>query len=136
MGANFTTQQRPRIRRMSNEGLKTEEQIATRLKEHLALIPNITLLSSRRNTRIAGREVDVDFVVEIGGHQHEIVVKVKPDGSPSVLRQAANQLKSIRGSFPDEASFYLAVAPPYISEEEMEICNEEQVGCLDTAGNC
>jgi hypothetical protein len=121
---------------MNDEKFKIEEQIAERLKELLGRTPNVKPVNLRRNMRIAGSEVDIDSVLEIGDRQYEILVEVKSDGSPSILRRAASQLKSIRGSFPNEANLYLAVGAPYISDEGMEICKEEQVGCLDVAGNC
>jgi hypothetical protein len=113
-----------------------EGEIAERLGEHFARIPSIKPVSSRRNVRIAGSEMDIDSVVAVGDRQYEILVEVNSDGSPSVIRRAANKLNRIRGSLPGDANLYLAVGAPYISDEGMEICRDEQVGCLDTAGNC
>jgi AraC-like DNA-binding protein len=121
---------------MNEEEPKIQKEIAERLREHLARIPNIKTVSMRRNMRIAGSQVDVDSVVEVGNSQYEILVEVKSDGSPSVIRRAASQLKSLRQAFPKDANFYLAIGAPYISDEGMEVCREEEVGCLDTVGNC
>ena len=121
---------------MNDQGTRIENDIAERLREHLARIPRVKAISLRRNIQIAGRELDIDSVVELGNRQYELLVDVKSDGSPSVIRRAASELKSIRGSFPDDANLYLAVGAPYISDEGMKICREEQIGFLDAAGNC
>ena len=121
---------------MSDEASKLAEQIAERLGEHIAGIPNIKTVSLRRNMRIAGSQVDIDSIVELGDRQYEILVVAKADGSPSAIRRAASQLKSIRRSFADVANIYLAVGAPYISDEAMGVCEEEHVGCLDAVGNC
>ena len=122
---------------MNEERFKIEEQIAERLKEQLARNPSIVPVNLRRNMFIAGSEVDIDYVVENMGRQYEILVEVKSQGSPRALRQAAIQLKSIRSSFSDNNQcLYLAIGAPYISDKGIEICREEQVGCLDAVGNC
>lgn len=121
---------------MNQQVSDIEEQIAEQLRKLLGHVPNVNPVSLRRKMRIAGNEVDIDSVVEIGDRQHEILVEVKSDGSPSVLRRAASQLKLVRDSFPEGANLYLAVGAPYISDDGMEVCKEEQVGCLDVAGNC
>ena len=84
--------------------------------------------------RIAGSQVDIDSIVEIGDRQYEILVEAKADGSPSAIRRAARQLKSIRRSFADVANIYLAVGAPYISDKAMEVCEEEHVD-LDEFGD-
>ncbi len=113
-----------------------EEQIAERLQRYLAQVPRLGPVSVRQATLIAGIRIDIDAVVNIGDLQYEILVEVKSDGSPSVMRQAAGQLRSLRRSLPDDANIYLAIGAPYISKEGMDVCKEEGVGCVDAAGNC
>jgi hypothetical protein len=121
---------------MTNVGSEIEREIVHRLGYQLARIPNLKLVDLRRNLRIAGHEVDIDAVVEIGERQYEMLVAIKMGASPGIIRQAIRQLKSIRETLPESAELYLVVAGAYISPQGMEICKEEQVGCLDGAGNC
>lgn len=121
---------------MNEEDPEFKTQIAEQLRNRLARIPGAGSVSLRSNTLVGGKRVDIDCRVEVMDRQYEILVEVKSQGSLSVLRQAAGQLRSIRKSFPDETDLYLAVGAPYISNEGIEVCKEEQVGCLDASGNC
>ena len=119
---------------MNESGLK--EQIVQRLTERITQMPEAKLLDLRRDTNVAGYEIDIDALVEIADRQYTVLVDVKQDGSPGTLRQAAFQAKSYRSAFPKDSNLYLILAAPYISEKGIQVCREEQVGCIDAAGNC
>jgi len=121
---------------MNDQSSNIQTQIANRLSELLERLPNVRLVNLRPNMRFADAEVDIDTVVDIGNRQYEILVEIKSDGSPAAIRRAASQLKALRHAFPDKENLYLAVGAPYISDDGMETCKEEEIGCLDAVGNC
>ena len=80
----------------------------------------------------------VDFTVEANNDRNQtaytLVVEFKQQGYPRQLREAISQLLKFhhRAKRPD----YLVVAAPFITEEGAAVCQEEDVGYYDLAGNC
>jgi hypothetical protein len=65
-----------------------------------------------------------------------LLLEIIPQGFPRMLRLACSELKAVlRRSVPEQRSYPVVVAP-YITESGMEICREEEVGCIDLSGNC
>jgi hypothetical protein len=118
-----------------NENRKSGS-LAEKLASHFARVPNLKLITLRHELSIAGNHVDADVLVETGGLQFEILMQLRSDGSPAIIRQAANHLKSVRRSVAGNPNLYLVVAAPYVSDAGMDVCKEEQIGCVDAAGNC
>jgi hypothetical protein len=63
----------------------------------------------------------------------ELIVEVKPSGQPRIVREAVGALLMRRRAYPKA---YGIVAAPYISAESAAICEAENVGFVDFAGNC
>lgn len=81
-------------------------------------------------------KIDFDWNLSYFGRAFRILVEVKSNGIPRMLREAATQLKTYTKSIVDSSKTYPIVAAPYISETGMDLCREEGVGCFDLAGNC
>lgn len=111
------------------------DRIIDQLREILRRAGDRVLTSSRRNVRLGLVEVDVDCTVTWPDGQCEILIEYKDKGLPGIIRNAASQLRSIQNAF--TSSDVLPVfAAPYITEDGMDVCREEGIGCIDEAGNC
>ena len=78
----------------------------------------------------------VDFTVTLrtGSRQHTLVVQYKSHGHPRQLREAIDRL--LRFSHRANHGAYLVVAAPFITSEGAKMCQDENVGYYDLAGNC
>lgn len=76
-----------------------------------------------------------DFIVEVALHDGEqlLLVEVKSNGQPRLVREAANQLYRLKEFFPNA---YGVIIAPYVSPSAAEICHQEGIGYVDLAGNC
>ncbi len=79
-----------------------------------------------------------DFTVSVSNdqthRQDTLVVEFKSQGHPRQLREAINQLLRFRHR--SNRGDYLVVAAPFITDEGAAVCQEENVGYYDLAGNC
>lgn len=81
-------------------------------------------LRSRRGYRIT---------LLVRGVPRMLLIEFRSSGQPRLARDAANQLLRITSRAPD---LYPVFAAPYISARAAEICREENIGYVDSAGNC
>lgn len=63
----------------------------------------------------------------------ELIVEIKSNGQPRIVREAVGALLMLKRAYPKA---YGVVAAPYISAESAAICEAENVGFVDFAGNC
>jgi len=111
------------------------DRILDQLREILRTTGDRVLTSTRRNVRFGLVDVDADCTVTWPGGQIEILIEYKERGQPGIIRNSATQLRSFQNAF--SSSDVLPVfAAPYITEDGMEVCKEEGIGCIDEAGNC
>lgn len=81
-----------------------------------------------QNTR-----ADLILSIDDGARSRNIIVEIKSNGEPRYMRSAIQQLKEYLSQIKDS---YGIVAAPYISYDTANICKENGVGYIDTAGNC
>src|SRR5690348_16087565 len=62
----------------------------------LAELPDVSIVSSKERSRVAGREFDAVIVAEVKGRQVMLVVEAKSGGSPRDMQAAAWHLVPIR----------------------------------------
>ncbi len=77
-----------------------------------------------------------DFEIQVkmkDGKECTIFFEVKSIGQPRYVRMAINQLQAILSQ---RKNVYGVVGAPYLTEETMIICRENNMGCIDMAGNC
>jgi len=102
------------------------------LRSILSDIPFVGVKGSKTNARIADKRADIIFNILVAGKPAKLVVEVKSQGEPRLVRMAVIQLKdSLRGL----KDFYGIIAAPYLSDTSRLICKEAGVGCVDLAGN-
>lgn len=95
-------------------------------------IPFVELKESKANVRIENKEVDFVMDTLISGKPTKLIVEVKSQGEPRLIRMATAQLKDYLKSIKD--SYGILVAP-YLSDASRQICKEAGIGCFDLAGN-
>jgi len=103
------------------------------LKTCLRRIPFLTVESVKQESRMDDTQFDILARVRIAQEQQNIVVEVKGNGQPRIVRSAIFQLLRYREKNPDA---YCVVIAPYISPQSAAICAKEGIGYLDLAGNC
>ena len=118
---------------MKQFGSEIEGKALDALKACLGRVPFLTIESIEQETRIGDLLLNVFATVRIAQKLQRIVVEVKGNGQPRVVRSAAYQLLRYRENDPD---VYCVFAAPYISPQAAEICIKEGIGYIDLAGNC
>jgi hypothetical protein len=109
------------------------EKAESALRESLMKVPFLDILSLERDISVADFRVDLIATLSFGQKQRRIILEVKSNGQPRMIRTAAYQLQRYRQDNPD---IYCIVASPYISPQSADICVKEGIGYLDLAGNC
>jgi len=83
------------------------------------------------------KEIQVDMVALVkipkSKIDYTIIFEVKAAGQPRYARMAVNQIKSLINN---RKNFYGVFAATFISEESKQICQENNIGFIDIAGNC
>ncbi|SDB61078.1 Transcriptional regulator, AbiEi antitoxin, Type IV TA system [Desulfonatronum thiosulfatophilum] len=110
-----------------------QEKVGEALKSSLQRVPFIQLESLEQEPSAGNIRADLLAMVSIARKRQRIVIEVKSNGQPRIVRAAVNQLLRYREYAPD---VYYVFAAPYITSRSAEICTEEEIGYLDLAGNC
>ena len=86
----------------------------------------------------SGRRVQAVLQLQAtsGSAQIPLIIEVLSKGYPRMLRLACSEMKALSRKLPPEHRPYPIVLAPYITERGIEVCAEEEVGCIDLAGNC
>ncbi len=80
------------------------------------------------------KESDLVYVIKTQGEdKYTLIFEIKTIGLPKYVRMAANQLQEIIGG---RDKIYGIFGSPYISEESEKICELNNIGYIDLAGNC
>lgn len=114
--------------------LNTERQAARVLERLLREIPQLHLDHVNRQGA-QGVKAKYDIVAEgrYAGRPVRLVVEVKSNGQPRIMRDAAHQLKRYLDHRKEKV--VPVVMAPYLSEQAREACREEGVGYADFLGN-
>lgn len=107
---------------------KAEESARAVLSE----VPFIKLLSSKTEAKIDNRQVDLLFNALVSGKPANLVVEIKSQGEPRLVRMATAEIKD---HLKDITDSYGILVAPYLSDTSRLICKEAGVGCIDLAGN-
>lgn len=116
--------------KISSLSKKAKETLTVALKK----APFITIRSFKKGEG-KGKVLGGDFIVKLktpSGSQ-ELIVAVKENGQPRIVREAVLQLLNFIGNKP---SAYGVIVAPYISPKSADICAKENIGFIDFAGNC
>jgi hypothetical protein len=117
------------------ESLNIEKRAAQVIEDFLNHLPNLLIKHIDRVGETRTRENGVDLIIEgrFAGKPLHLVVEVKSNGQPRVVREAAYQLhRHLRDTQTQGVPIVMA---PYLSPQAREACKEERVGYLDFMGN-
>ena len=96
-------------------------------------IPFLDIINVDVEPKLEDIKPDIRFALQLQEKVRYILVELKNNGEPRYARQAVNQiLRYLRESQSDYGVFIA----PYISPRAAAICQEEDVGYIDLAGNC
>lgn len=114
--------------------VNAERQAARVLESLLREIPRLDLDRIDREAAL-GTDAKYDIVVDgsYAGRPVQLIIEVKSNGQPRVVRSAAHQLKRYLEHRNEET--VPVVMAPYLSEQAREACREEGVGYADFQGN-
>jgi hypothetical protein len=76
---------------------------------------------------------DIILKVNEGFTSYNMIVETKSSGEPRFIRSAIEQLRRNLSQYKND---YGLVAVPYITNDSAKICKENNVGYVDSAGNC
>lgn len=94
------------------------------------------MTSEPRNVIPIDQRFRPDLLLEIQSGSSEayfLIFEVKSMGQPKYARMAVNQLQTFVNNQND---YYGVFGAPFISDESKRICQENNIGYLDLAGNC
>src|SRR5258708_34856542 len=121
--------------------VETENDILKTAREALAgiltTLPGAKLewdMYTRSDQPHLAKMVDFTVTINNGNYQHTLAVEFKSQGHPRQLREAIDRL--LRFHHRSNRADYLVVAAPFITAEGAAVCQEENVGYYDLAGNC
>jgi len=81
----------------------------------------------------AGHKVDFLAQIDVLGHSHTLVCKVKICDRPSNVRNALDELRSYTTQLAENTTPVLIA--PFLSEEAQALCSDYNTGFLDLQGN-
>jgi len=120
----------------------TEKEIIDNIKKNIRNLfestdfVKVNSIKSEVKNLFPDQQVQPDLIVEVktkDKKKYFIVIEVKSVGQPRFTRMAISQLKYMVGN---KRNYYGVFAATFISEESKQICNENDIGFIDLAGNC
>jgi len=118
------------------ECIQKLQSMARELLEDTGIVEVINIESELKGESLSGQKILPDFVIKVRTKDKKkycLFFEVKSIGQPRYVRMAVNQLQTLI-SQKDKA--YGVFGAPYLSEESIKICRENDIGFIDIAGNC
>jgi hypothetical protein len=117
------------------QSLNTEREAARALEAFLRGLPRFQLDNIEREGAVGHLDHHADIIadVQFAGKPLHLIVEVKSNGQPRVMRDTAAQLRRyLDAAQPNAIAIVMA---PYLSEQARAACIDEGVGYLDFMGN-
>jgi hypothetical protein len=118
----------------------TEKELIEQIKNAvLALFNNtgfIKIIKVKENTASGTLQQLFDISIEVQTNdksKYTLIFEIKTTGQPRYARMAISQIKEM---LPKNTNYYGVFASTFISNETRRICQENNIGFIDTAGNC
>ena len=120
------------------ECIQSLQQMAEKLLQDTGIVEILSTQAEPKRTSVVGEGVSPipDFVINVrtkDKEQYSLLFEVKSIGQPRYARLAVNQLQTMTSQ---RQNAYGIFGAPYISEETMAICRENEIGFMDIGGNC
>jgi len=118
----------------------TEKELIEQIKNAVLAVFNntgfIKIIKIKENTVSGMLQQLSDLSIEVqtsNRSKYTLIFEIKTTGQPRYARMAINQLKEILSK---NTNYYGIFASTFISNETRRICQENNIGFIDTAGNC
>jgi len=106
---------------------------ADALKSVLHHVSQVKIKDIELDSPRADLKVDILAYLDVQGHSHTLVCKVRASGRPDHVRTALKELQGHASEiYPNATPVLIA---PYLSEEARALCWESKAGFLDLEGN-
>jgi len=115
---------------------KKLQSIAKELLEETGILEAINIEVEPKGKSFSEQKILPDFVIKVrtkDKKQYSLFFEVKSIGQPRYVRMAVNQLQALTSQ---KKEAYGVFGAPYLSEESIKICRENDIGYIDIAGNC
>ena len=119
--------------RVSDSMQAMRNAAAEALKSVLHHVSQIKVKGMELDSPRPDLKVDILAYLDVQGHSHTLVCKVRASGRPDHVRMALKELKGHASEFPPNATPVLIA--PHFSEEARALCRESNAGFLDLEGN-
>jgi len=117
-----------------------EKELIKQIKNAVLEVFNSTgfikIIRIKENTASGILHQLFDLSIEVQANdksKHTLIFEIKTAGQPRYARMAISQLKEIVSK---NTNYYGVFASTFISNETRRICQENNTGFIDTAGNC
>jgi hypothetical protein len=110
-----------------------KSRAAEALKAVLLQVSQIRLTGIDLDSPRPDLKVDILAHVDVHGHSHTLVCKVRASGRPDHVRTALEEFQGHASQFAGNATRVLIA--PRLSEEGKALCRESNAGFLDLEGN-
>lgn len=117
-----------------------EKELIKQIKNAVLTVFNntgfIKIIKIKENSAIGAPKRLFDLLIEVqtgDRTKYALVFEIKTEGQPKYARIAISQLKEI---ISNNINYYGVFASTFISDETRRICQENNTGFIDTAGNC
>ncbi|MCK4672867.1 hypothetical protein KAT67_02670 [candidate division WOR-3 bacterium] len=110
-----------------------EKDIRAMMDKLLKAVPFIRLETTQEERISDYRRADLIFNIRGETGLTQLIVEVKSQGEPRIIRAAIQQLREYSRQYPNA---YGVVGAPFITKDTAEICKENGIGYVDTASNC
>lgn len=87
-----------------------------------------------RNIQIGTKRLDAVCRLVSAGGERSLLIAYKRSGYPGTIRATASMLRSLRRAS-GNADAMCVFAAPYVSSDGLDVCAEEEIACIDEAGN-
>jgi DNA-binding MarR family transcriptional regulator len=118
------------------ECIQKVESIVRKLLEDTGIMEVVKIEPEFQDDSLSEQKILPDFVIKVktkDNKQYSLFFEVKPIGQPRYVRMAVNQLQALVSR---KEEVYGVFGAPYLSEESIRICRENDIGFIDIAGNC
>ena len=119
-----------------SECIQRLQIIARELLEDTGIVKVININPTPSDKSFLVRKTLADFTIKVrtkDKKQYSLFIEIKSIGQPRYVRMAVNQLQAL---ISQKGKAYGVFGAPYVSEESIKICRENNIGFIDIAGNC
>jgi len=118
--------------------LECVKRIKDILTQMFSEVNTISIIESKNEVRLNNNSI-IDLLIKVKTNNdifYNLLIEVKSLGQPKYIRYATEQLKRYLFQTNITENCYGIIGVPFISENSIQICKDENIGYIDLAGNC